>query len=303
MVDEAGAADAGGLPLELVHGLLSYDNDCTRCGRALSAGLCRLIDAQCTRLVFRVPLEPMSKDVAASYLARVRAARDGGGTGSALPLEVALRGNVDDALVARLLDDDDDASRPCIRHLVVAHCSQLTGASYDRLRAAGCSWNAKGCWRLWRPPCIELDADAVVRLQILALREGEGDEGILKCFEHASPENRAQTGPAARFATMIRLGYSCMLTSDHSVVMEPRRGMLRNPESERIFIVSFRQSSRDPDQSAPGSDPKWFVWQLSRRRRETVEGEEVPAWMTESVSPISRQMAGLQERGFVSWEI
>ena len=185
----------------------------------------------------------------------------------------------------------------------MANCSQLTGASYDRLRAAGCSWNAKGCWRLWRPPCIELDADAVVRLQILALREGEGDEGILKCFEHASPENRAQTGPAARFATMIRLGYSCMLTSDHSVVMEPRRGMLRNPESERIFIVSFRQSSRDPDQSAPGSDPKWFVWQLSRRRRETVEGEEVPAWMTESVSPISRQMAGLQERGFVSWEI
>ena len=290
----AGGA-AAGLPLELVHALLSYDEDYTRCGRALSAGLCRLLDAECVRLAFRVHIS-MSKDMAASYVARIRAARDGGGTSSVLPLEVALRGNVDDALVARLLDDEDDASAPLITRLVVANCSQLTSATYDRLRAARCSFDARGCWRLWRPPCAELEADAVVRLQILALREGEGDEGILKCFEHASPENRAQTGPIARFAFMIRLGYSCMLTSDRSLVFEPPL-LHGNPESERIFIVSFLDSSLEL------AMPKWFVWQLSRRPRQTVEGKEVDAWMTESVSPISRQMVDLEDRGFVSWEV
>lgn len=113
-----------------------------------------------------------------------------------------------DALLAELLE-----RLPKLRELDVSRCSRLGAASYDTLQRqpAALRWTAGGCWRLWRP-CKELGPEAVLDLQIAALRANgdvfKGDiDGVAKCFEFAAPDNAAVTGPLPRFAQMIALGY------------------------------------------------------------------------------------------------
>ena len=65
----------------------------------------------------------------------------------------------------------------------------------------------------WQP-------EEVVRRQLAALREnGLGNEGIRRCYQFASPFNRASTGPLARFEGMVRSPpYNVMLHATETLV-------------------------------------------------------------------------------------
>ena len=62
-------------------------------------------------------------------------------------------------------------------------------------------------------PAPELSPGEVVRIQLEALRHNdERDRGIEVAFRFASPANRSNTGPLARFIRMIKAGpYALML--------------------------------------------------------------------------------------------
>ena len=66
-------------------------------------------------------------------------------------------------------------------------------------------------------PAATLSPAAVVEAQLAALRE-DSDNGLLRAFSFASPANRAQTGPAPRFAEMIRKGYPELLGHQTAVL-------------------------------------------------------------------------------------
>lgn len=66
-------------------------------------------------------------------------------------------------------------------------------------------------------PAATLSPAAVVEAQLAALRE-DSDDGLLRAFSFASPANRAQTGPAPRFAEMIRKGYPELLGHQTAVL-------------------------------------------------------------------------------------
>lgn len=65
-------------------------------------------------------------------------------------------------------------------------------------------------------PGPELSPAEVVQAQLDALADNDTpteDAGMARVFAFASPGNRAQTGPLARFAAMIRGGYGAMVNN------------------------------------------------------------------------------------------
>ena len=217
-------------------------------------------------------------------------------------LHASLLECMDDALLADIL-----ASGPSLRLIDVSKCVRLTAAAHELARGARFTYDqtaalkavsawqwlhkmglneppdakcnkvvvcARGCWRLWRP-LDELDAAAVVELQLLALRDGSED-AIEACFSHSSPANRALTGPASRFGQMIRAGYPVMLSSNGVHVRQLKgdecRRLSSKPEgATAIFVVGFA-TPNSPPPPPPGEDVSvWcsgaaeiFMWELSR---------------------------------------
>ena len=106
----------------------------------------------------------------------------------------------------------------------------------------------------------------VVRIQLEALRHNdEQDRGIAVAFRFASPANRANTGPLARFIAMIKEGpYALMLEFRDAAYgpVETISGQAR----QRVTLTGTRESVT-----------YWFY--LSRQS----EAPYVDCWMTDSV--------------------
>ena len=152
-------------------------------------------------------------------------------------------------------------------------------------------WRADGCF--WQPSPL-LTPEQVLTNQILALRRND-DAGIELCFNFASPANKEMTGPAARFAMMIRRGFPEMLSAKTVLYMamsdELKRSMgLHDPVlyhhlgTEKCFSVIF-----DLDGNPFARN---YYWVLEKQRLaedyEPDYGLE-GCWMTSGVHSMSTQ--------------
>lgn len=106
----------------------------------------------------------------------------------------------------------------------------------------------------------------VIRIQLEALRNNdEQDRGIAVAFRFASPANRANTGPLARFIPMIKQGpYALMLD-------------FRDATYGPVETVADRARQRVTLTGARETMTYWF--HLSRQS----EPPYVDCWMTDSV--------------------
>ena len=113
-----------------------------------------------------------------------------------------------------------------------------------------------------------LEPQDVVRIQLEALRGNAADDsGIAVAFSFASPDNRRNTGPLARFAHMIKKGpYAPMLRFTEAVYAPPN--------------VQGRLAVQDVTLVAPGMAPVRYRFHLSRQE---AEGPLHECWMTEGV--------------------
>jgi len=117
-------------------------------------------------------------------------------------------------------------------------------------------------------PHPELEPKDVVRIQLEALRgNADDDSGIAVAFSFASPDNRRNTGPLARFAHMIKNGpYAPMLRFTEAVYAPTN--------------VQGRLAVQDVILVAPGMAPVSYRFHLSRQEE---EGPLHECWMTEGV--------------------
>lgn len=84
-------------------------------------------------------------------------------------------------------------------------------------------------------PAPTLSPAAVVEAQLAAFREST-DEGLVRAFSFASPANQSQTGPATRFAQMIREAYPELL-GHQSAVLGPAR-LNQDTAMQAVDVVS-----------------------------------------------------------------
>lgn len=125
-------------------------------------------------------------------------------------------------------------------------------------------------------PAPALSPGEVVRIQLEALRHNDRhDRGIEVAFRFASPANRANTGPLARFVSMIRNGpYALMLGF---------RAASYGPVESKGVRARQRVTLADAGRSVT----YWFY--LSRQSEEPY----VDCWMTDAVyvEPFAGQSA------------
>lgn len=117
-----------------------------------------------------------------------------------------------------------------------------------------------------RHPDPALSPRDVVAIQLEAFRNNDdADSGIEVAFRFASPDNRAVTGPASRFATMMRgEAYRIMLDYD-SVVY----GVMVQDEDVAVQRVALARNG------------EVWIYDFHLRRQVTAPYED--CWMTEAV--------------------
>jgi hypothetical protein len=153
--------------------------------------------------------------------------------------------------------------------LNISGCTAVTQAGLSCIKHSGdIVVKSDMCWRLHSPNASQT-AREVVEMQVLSLRvSAENDEGVRKCFEYASPGNKAHTGPAERFGEMIRRGYSIMMQwADYSIDVSPVRYHVQR--QNQVYKVYFNRSMT----MSSGS----FYWSVSKQQN--------GCWMTDSVMP------------------
>ena len=118
-----------------------------------------------------------------------------------------------------------------------------------------------------KQPSPQLEPDQVVRIQLDALGAAAlSDDGILQCYQFASPANRRATGPLPRFVAMIRSGpYAAML---HQTATRIGRPVVRG-EHARVLATLVDNAGR----------VRVYQFELSRQTTEPY----VDCWMTDSV--------------------
>lgn len=117
-------------------------------------------------------------------------------------------------------------------------------------------------------PGTDYRPQEVVSIVIEALRTNDadgGDEGIATAFRFASPQNRSQTGPLARFTAMLKTGYGDMLNH-----LANRRDPMRIDDGVALQAVWVTGTS--------GSETG-YMFQLGKQK----SGEFAGMWMTDAV--------------------
>lgn len=251
------------LPQELVYRIIF-----TGVGPALARSVCEEARAVVDKLVTQLKFEPSVP----KWLLQLRFTR-------CTPTKVDLCGvdSLDDDSLLTLL------STPSLESVEVSGCSKLTGASLEQLRRRQVKFVAHRCWRMWEPS-EALTTREVVELQVLALRDNS-DEGIAKCFSFASPENKAQTGPADRFGQMIRGGYSVMLEAPSASILLDDDQAADDATKTICALVIYHQSIGPPGSEPLFSDQCGFEWRLSKQ----VSADCAGCWMTDMVMPVQLQ--------------
>jgi hypothetical protein len=124
-------------------------------------------------------------------------------------------------------------------------------------------------------PSAELAPGDVVKAQLEAMRENDdpfANAGIATAFKHASPSNRAQTGPLERFIRMVKgPAYRPMLLHDRAAYGPVERVGERRA---RQMVALYRDGE---------AEPAVYVFLVVQQQAEPVEG----FWMTESVQRVS----------------
>ena len=117
-------------------------------------------------------------------------------------------------------------------------------------------------------PAPALGVQDVVKIQLEALRHNDAqDRGIALAFRFASPGNQLNTGPLARFASMLKDGpYALMLRFTHASYEPPQ--IVDRDAVQRVTLV------------ASGSEALTFVFYLSRQ---SAQGPLHDCWMTDGV--------------------
>lgn len=115
-------------------------------------------------------------------------------------------------------------------------------------------------------PDPALSPTDVIRIQLEALRNNdEQDRGIAVAFRFASPANRANTGPLARFIPMIKQGPYALMLNFRAATYGPVE-TAADRARQRVTLTGARESMT-----------YWFY--LSRQS----ESPYVDCWMTDSV--------------------
>jgi hypothetical protein len=144
------------------------------------------------------------------------------------------------------------------------------GAGGDGLRAAG--------------PSPGLAPATVVQIQLEALKDNNArNDGIALTYAFASPANKAQTGPLARFTAMVLAAPYDRLVNHRSV----RYGPIAVGDDEAVQPVTVMDAL---------GETNTYLWILSRQ----TEGPCTGCWMTDAVipltSPAPRVLASLAGR-------
>lgn len=115
-------------------------------------------------------------------------------------------------------------------------------------------------------PDPTLSPAEIVRIQLEALRNNdEQDRGIAVAFRFASPANRANTGPLARFIPMIKHGPYALMLDFRDATYDPVE-TFTDRARQRVTLTGAREIMT-----------YWFY--LSRQ----AEPPYVGCWMTDSV--------------------
>jgi len=124
-------------------------------------------------------------------------------------------------------------------------------------------------------PSPELSPEQVVQIQLKALRHNDSrNRGIEVAFRFASPDNKVQTGPLARFIHMLQQGpYNLMLAYDNAAYdpIEIEDDYAR----QRVTLIGSGLVVA-------------YEFYLSRQ----TEGVCIGCWMTDAV--IAKRPSGLQ---------
>uniref|UniRef100_A0A383WPH7 Uncharacterized protein n=1 Tax=Tetradesmus obliquus TaxID=3088 RepID=A0A383WPH7_TETOB len=145
-------------------------------------------------------------------------------------------------------------------------------------------------------PSPSFPPEAVVEAQLAALREGR----VASVFAHASPENKASTGPVEKFAAMLNTNplYSPLMR--HATAETVQR--LQPSETTYMEVIRITPAAPQTDGAASGSSsssnasgkrgsskqqqqqPLIFMWILSRQSENSAWSN---CWMTDAVRPMS----------------
>ncbi len=144
--------------------------------------------------------------------------------------------------------------------LLAASCS--TGPSRELSQLEG------------RQPDPALSPRDVVAIQLEAFRNNdETDRGIEVAFRFASPGNRAVTGPASRFATMMR-GEAYRIMLDYDSI---------------VYGVTVQDQDVAVQRVALARNGEVWIYDFHLRRQDSAPYED--CWMTEAV-----QIVPIQQR-------
>jgi hypothetical protein len=171
--------------------------------------------------------------------------------------------------------------------LNISGCTAVTQAGLSCVKHSGdIVVKSDMCWRLHSPNASQT-AKEVVELQVLSLRASaeNGDEGVRKCYEYASPGTKAETGPAERFGEMMRQEYSIMMSQWKSYSIDASGvcwhcGPLRpigfgsrvprhRGDQKQVYSVHFKGARRGKEKVA-------FYWSVVKQQN--------GCWMTHSVT-------------------
>lgn len=116
-------------------------------------------------------------------------------------------------------------------------------------------------------PSPDLSPEAVVRLQVQALRDNDAtDAGIAAVFAFASPTNQRQTGPLARFREMLR-------TPPYDALLNHRAAQFG------LTALSPTRLQQVVTITTAAGDEQRFLWIVSRQS----DGVCAGCWMTDAV--------------------
>lgn len=117
----------------------------------------------------------------------------------------------------------------------------------------------------------DMTPDIVVRKQLDALQQND----MYSVFKHASPYNKATTGPLERFSAMVRTPpYDTLLNHDRAEIM-----LIMKAPNDQQWVGRIRiWSKKSKNQKLPVD----FLWQLSQVPD---EGPFQDCWMVDGVFP------------------
>jgi hypothetical protein len=161
--------------------------------------------------------------------------------------------------------------------LLLGGIGVLAGATYARFKYPGDSiteYVSSQTRTEIQLPVPQLTPEAVVRLQVGALRAFRDDESAInQCYVLASPANRAFTGPLDRFIAMVRNPvYGALVLQNTALVGRP---VIRGGQA--TVLVTVLDQSRTPHV---------FRFFLSKQ----TDPIYLDCWMTDAVIPVEAQL-------------